>query len=97
MLKNEIDCTVRLQKASKKSKKLIYLRNQHRLIAAVSQHARVCVISHIVQMARHLVLLLATVEVNHLHGVHRQALVRVDHHAKQTRVGLLFEIESKIC
>ena len=65
------------------------LRNQHRLILAVSQHARVGVVGHVVQMGWYLVLLFATVQVDHLHGVDGQALVRVDGHAKQARVGLL--------
>lgn len=67
------------------------IRDQHRLVLTIAQHVGVRVVGNRVQVRWGLSTLLASVEVYHLHGVDGQALVRVDGHAKETRVGLQFK------
>ena len=62
------------------------LRNQHGLVLLVPAHSRIGAVSNQVQMWRDLVLLLASVQVNHLHGVQWQALEWIDGDAKETGV-----------
>ncbi len=58
--------------------------DQHRLIASVPGHASIGIVGHIIQMWWHFVLLLATVEVHHLHCVQWQTLEGVDGDAEET-------------
>jgi len=57
--------------------------NQHGLVLAVSAHGSVGVVGDQVQMRRHFVLLLAAVEVHHLHGVQWQAFEWIDGDAEE--------------
>jgi hypothetical protein len=63
-----------------------HLRNQHRLVLLVSAHGSIGIISDQVQMWWDFVLLLASVVVDHLHGVQWQSLEWIDGDAKQTGV-----------
>ena len=61
-------------------------RDQHGLVLLVPAHGSVGVVGDQVQMWRHLVLLLAPVEVDHLHGVEGQAPEWIDGDAEEAGV-----------
>ena len=63
-----------------------YSRNQHGLVLSVPAHGSIGIVSDQVQMWWHFVLLLTTVEVDHLHGVQWQASERIDCDAKEAGV-----------
>ena len=63
-----------------------HLRNQHRLVLLVSAHGSISVIGNQVQMWWNFVLLLASVVVDHLHGVQWQSPERIDGNTKQAGV-----------
>ena len=75
-----------ISRTSKILNEVSFLRNQHGLVLSVSGHGSISIISDQVQMWWHLILLLASVEVDHLHGVQWQPLERIDGNAKQTGV-----------
>ena len=64
------------------------IKRSYVYIVATSQHACVGVVGYRVQVRRHLGSLLATIQIDHLHGIHRQALVRIDRDAKEAGIRL---------